>query len=103
MVIMRLQARMRAHDWVSEVEQPVTTDTVGRETQDQPGGEASPGENEKEETKRDREEQGEQRKGEEEEEERKGEEEEEEKKEEVKENDPRSVEVRSTQHSNQQL
>ncbi|XP_053193010.1 protein NOXP20 isoform X2 [Scomber japonicus] len=86
------KARMRAHDWVSEVEQPVTTDTVGRETQDQPGGEALPGENEKEETKRDREEQGEQRKGEEEEEERKGEEEEKEKKEEVKENDPRSVE-----------
>ncbi|CAK6972232.1 protein NOXP20 isoform X2 [Scomber scombrus] len=79
------KARMRAHDWVSEVEQPVTTDTVGRETQDQPGGEASPGENEKEETKRDGEEQGEQRKGEEEEEEK-----EEEK---VKENDPRSVEA----------
>lgn len=81
---MHLQARMRAHDWVSEVEQPVTTETVGRETEDQPGGEALPGENEKEETKRDGEEQGEERMGEEEEEKE-------------KEKDPRSAEVRSTQ------
>uniref|UniRef100_UPI003AAAFB33 protein NOXP20 isoform X2 n=1 Tax=Centroberyx gerrardi TaxID=166262 RepID=UPI003AAAFB33 len=40
------KARMRAHDWVSEVEQPVTTETVGRETEDQPGVEASSGEKE---------------------------------------------------------
>ncbi|XP_070845809.1 protein NOXP20 isoform X2 [Chaetodon trifascialis] len=53
------KARMKAHDWVSEVEQPVTTETVGRETQDQPGGEASPGENEKEEKMKDGEEHGE--------------------------------------------
>ncbi len=85
---MHLQARMRAHDWVSEVEQPVTTETVGRETQGQPGGEASPGENEKEEKKKDGEEQ-EERKSEGEE--MKGGEEE------KKEKDPRSVEVRSTQ------
>lgn len=39
------KARRRAHDWVSEVERPVTTETVGRETQDQQGGEASHGEN----------------------------------------------------------
>ncbi|XP_044202767.1 protein NOXP20 isoform X2 [Thunnus albacares] len=78
------KARMRAHDWVSEVEQPVTTETVGRETKDQPGGEASPGENEKEETKGDGEEQGE---------EKKGEEEEEKEEEKEKENDPRSAEA----------
>ncbi|XP_061833025.1 protein NOXP20 [Nerophis lumbriciformis] len=36
------KARMSAHDWVSKVEQPVTTETVGKETPDQPGGEASP-------------------------------------------------------------
>ncbi|XP_076585513.1 protein NOXP20 isoform X2 [Chaetodon auriga] len=53
------KARMKAHDWVSEVEQPVTTETVGRETQDQPGGEASPGESEKEEKTKDGEERGE--------------------------------------------
>ncbi|XP_070683808.1 protein NOXP20 isoform X2 [Pempheris klunzingeri] len=53
------KARMRAHDWVSEVEQPVTTETVGRETHGQPGREASPGEDEKEEKKRDGEEEGE--------------------------------------------
>ncbi|XP_049428645.1 protein NOXP20 isoform X1 [Epinephelus fuscoguttatus] len=80
------KARMRAHDWVSEVEQPVTTETVGKETQDQPAGETSPGENDKEEKKKDGEEQGEE-KGEVEGE--KGGEEE--KKE--KENDPRSVEA----------
>ncbi|XP_040001348.1 protein NOXP20 isoform X2 [Xiphias gladius] len=74
------KARMRAHDWVSEVEQPVTTETVGRETQDQQGGEASPVENEKEEKKKDGEEQGEEIKG--------GEEEKKE-----TENDPRSVEA----------
>ena len=81
---------MKAHDWVSEVEQPVTTETVGRETQDQPGREASPGENEEGEKKKDGEEQGEMKS---EGEEVKGGEEE--KKEEEK--DPRSVEVRSTQ------
>ncbi|XP_056227282.1 protein NOXP20 [Seriola aureovittata] len=74
------KARMRAHDWVNEVEQPVTTETVGGETQDQPGGEALSVENEKEEKKKDGEEQVEEMKGEEEE-----------KKE--KENNPRSVEV----------
>ncbi|KAM7394230.1 hypothetical protein PAMP_021043 [Pampus punctatissimus] len=78
------KARMRAHDWVSEVEKPVTTETVGKETQDQPGGEASSGENEKEETKRDGEEQGE---------ERKGEEDKEKEEEKEKENDARSVEA----------
>lgn len=36
---MHLQARMRAHEWVNEVEQPVTTETVVKETQDKPGGE----------------------------------------------------------------
>uniref|UniRef100_A0A3Q1JD57 Family with sequence similarity 114 member A1 n=1 Tax=Anabas testudineus TaxID=64144 RepID=A0A3Q1JD57_ANATE len=40
------KARMRAHDWVSEVERPVTVETAGREMEDHPGGEASPGENE---------------------------------------------------------
>lgn len=39
------KARRRAHDWVSEVERPVTTETVGKETQDQPGREASHEEN----------------------------------------------------------
>ncbi|KAM7419195.1 hypothetical protein PAMA_016355 [Pampus argenteus] len=78
------KARMRAHDWVSEVEKPVTTETVGRETQDQPGGESSSGENEKEEMKRDGEEQGE---------ERKGEEDKEEEEEKEKENDARSIEA----------
>ncbi|XP_029015202.1 protein NOXP20 isoform X2 [Betta splendens] len=36
------KARMRAHDWVSEVERPVTVETVGKATQDHPGGDASP-------------------------------------------------------------
>ncbi|XP_023150141.1 protein NOXP20 isoform X2 [Amphiprion ocellaris] len=81
------KARMRAHDWVSEVEQPVTAETVGRETQDQPRGEASPVENKKEETKKGEEEQGEKKS--EGEETKAGEEEE--KKE--KESDPRSVEA----------
>ncbi|XP_029290317.1 protein NOXP20 isoform X2 [Cottoperca gobio] len=75
------KARIRAHDWVSEVEQPVTTETVDRETpQNQPAGEASPGENEEEEKNKDGEEQGEKKS-----------EGEEEKKE--KESDPRSVEA----------
>ncbi|XP_034397761.1 protein NOXP20 isoform X2 [Cyclopterus lumpus] len=43
------KARRRAHDWVSEVEQPVTMETVDMEKQDQPAGDASPGEKEKEE------------------------------------------------------
>ncbi|KAG7241303.1 hypothetical protein INR49_025821 [Caranx melampygus] len=47
------KARMRAHDWVNEVEQPVTTETVGRETQDHPGGEASSEDSEKKEDKKD--------------------------------------------------
>lgn len=88
-VIMHLQARMRAHDWVSEVEQPVTTETVGRETQDQPGGENR--KEEEEEEKKDGEEHGEKKKSEGEETEGG----EEEKK--AKESDPRSVEVKSTQ------
>ncbi|XP_077427668.1 protein NOXP20 [Vanacampus margaritifer] len=33
------KARMSAHDWVSKVERPVATETVGTETQEQPGGE----------------------------------------------------------------
>uniref|UniRef100_A0A8D0AER4 Family with sequence similarity 114 member A1 n=1 Tax=Sander lucioperca TaxID=283035 RepID=A0A8D0AER4_SANLU len=72
------KARMRAHDWVSAVEQPVTTETVDRETQDQPAGEASPGEKETEEKNKN---------GEQGEEVKEGEEEKE------KENDPRSVEA----------
>lgn len=83
-VIMHLQARMRAHDWVSKMEQPVTTETVGRETQDRPGGE----ENKKEEKKKDGEELGE----------KKGEEEEMKGGEEAKESDPISVEVTSHLH-----
>ncbi|XP_030590375.1 protein NOXP20 isoform X2 [Archocentrus centrarchus] len=79
------KARMRAHDWVSKVEQPVTIETVGRETQDQQG-EVSPGENKKEEKKKDGEELGE-KKGDEEE--MKGGEEERK----AKESDPRSVEA----------
>ncbi|XP_022061761.2 protein NOXP20 isoform X2 [Acanthochromis polyacanthus] len=82
------KARMRAHDWVSEVEQPVTAETVGRETQDQPRGEASPVENKKEETRKDEEEQRDKKS---EGEETKAGEEEEEKKE--KESNPRSVEA----------
>ncbi|KAM7009729.1 protein NOXP20 [Tautogolabrus adspersus] len=80
------KARRRAHDWVSEVEQTVTTETVGRETQDLQGGEASPEETEKGEKKK----QGEEQK----EEISRGEEmigEDEERKE--KEEDPRSVEA----------
>lgn len=81
---MHLQARMRAHDWVSEVERPVTVETAGREMEDHPGGEASPGENETEEKEKCGGEQREEVKG--------GEEEKKE-----KEADPRSVEVRSSQ------
>lgn len=44
-VIMRFQARRRAHDWVTEVERLVTTETVGRETADQPNVEVSDEEN----------------------------------------------------------
>lgn len=84
MVIMYLQARMRAHDWVSKVEQPVTVETAGRETQDHPGGEAAPGENEIEAKEKRGEEQGEEVKG--------GEEE-------MKEKEADHVEVRSTQKS----
>ncbi|XP_028272461.1 protein NOXP20 isoform X2 [Parambassis ranga] len=80
------KARMRAHDWVNMVEEPVTTETVGRETQDQTGGgEASSAEIEREEKKKDEEEQGETK-----EEELKDEEEEEMK---AKESNPRSVEA----------
>uniref|UniRef100_A0A1A7WAK5 Family with sequence similarity 114, member A1 n=1 Tax=Iconisemion striatum TaxID=60296 RepID=A0A1A7WAK5_9TELE len=70
------KARMRAHEWVNKVEQPVTTETVVRETQDKPGGEDSPGESK-------------------EEEEQDGEEQQERKEEDnkAKESDPRSVEV----------
>ncbi|XP_069386044.1 protein NOXP20 isoform X2 [Paralichthys olivaceus] len=75
------KARMRAHDWVSEVEQPVTTETVGRETQDQLGGEATSVGNEKEEKEESGEEQGEETKG--------GEQ----KEKEEKDNDSRSVEA----------
>ncbi|XP_008276641.1 protein NOXP20 isoform X2 [Stegastes partitus] len=78
------KARMRAHDWVSEVEQPVTAETVGRETEDQPGGEASPVENKKVETKKDEEEQGEKKSEGEDTEAGEGE---------KKESDPRSVEA----------
>uniref|UniRef100_A0A8C5I915 Family with sequence similarity 114 member A1 n=1 Tax=Gouania willdenowi TaxID=441366 RepID=A0A8C5I915_GOUWI len=36
------KARLRAHDWVSQIEaQPVSTETVGKETQDQQGDEAT--------------------------------------------------------------
>ena len=34
---------MRAHDWVRKVEEPVATETVGTETAEQPGGEATAG------------------------------------------------------------
>ncbi|XP_054460381.1 protein NOXP20 isoform X2 [Anoplopoma fimbria] len=77
------KARMRAHDWVNEVEQPVSAETVDGETHDQPAGEAPPGEKEKEEMKK---KDGEEQQGEE----GKGGEEEERKEEE---NDPRSVEA----------
>ncbi|CAG5939348.1 unnamed protein product [Menidia menidia] len=73
------KARMKAHDWMNKVEQPVTTETVGRETQDEPG-QASPGESKEEEEKKD----GEQQEG--------GETKEGEKDGEIKESDPRSAE-----------
>ncbi|XP_017259927.1 protein NOXP20 isoform X2 [Kryptolebias marmoratus] len=47
------KARMRAHEWVNKVEQPVTTETVVKETQDKPGGEVSYGESKEEEKKKD--------------------------------------------------
>ncbi|KAG7486321.1 hypothetical protein JOB18_029335 [Solea senegalensis] len=65
------KARIRAHDWVSEVEHRVTTETVGTETPDQQAGEATPVENETEEKKANEEEHGEEKKGAEEEEEKK--------------------------------
>lgn len=74
---------MKAHDWVSVVEQPATAETVGRETQDWSGGEASPEENEKEANKKDGEQQGDELK---------------EVEDEKKERDPTSVQVRSKQH-----
>uniref|UniRef100_A0A8C6UQI0 Family with sequence similarity 114 member A1 n=1 Tax=Neogobius melanostomus TaxID=47308 RepID=A0A8C6UQI0_9GOBI len=43
------KARRRAHDWVTEVERPVTTETVGRETEDQLNVEALDEENTSEE------------------------------------------------------
>ncbi|KAL6110050.1 fam114a1 [Pungitius sinensis] len=76
------KARMRAHDWVSQVEQPVAAETADGETQVQPAGDASPGEKEKEEMRK---EDGEAQQGEEEQKE-------EEKKKEAG-NDPRSVEA----------
>ncbi|XP_072239374.1 protein NOXP20 isoform X2 [Leuresthes tenuis] len=79
------KARMRAHDWVNKVEQPVATETVGRETQDKPG-QASPEESREEEKKKDGEDDQERRS---EGEEMKGGDEEEE----VKENDPRAAEA----------
>ncbi|XP_068448237.1 protein NOXP20 isoform X2 [Clinocottus analis] len=82
------KARRRAHDWVSEVERPVTTETVDGETRHQPAGDGSPGEKEKEEMKKkDGEEQqdGEGKGGEEEEEE--------ERKKEEDANNPRSLEA----------
>lgn len=77
---MHLQARMRAHGWVMEVEQPVTAETVGEETRDQPREEDSPGKlkEEDKEEKNDEEEQEEKR--------NKGDK--------AKESDPKSVEVR---------
>ncbi|XP_032393690.1 protein NOXP20 isoform X2 [Etheostoma spectabile] len=72
------KARMKAHDWVSMVEQPVTTETVDKEMQDQPAVETSPGEKGTEEKKKN---------GEQGEEVKEGEEKKE------KENDPRSVEA----------
>ncbi|XP_056136175.1 protein NOXP20 isoform X2 [Lampris incognitus] len=38
------KARVRAHDWVSELGQPITTETVGGEADEQPGVEATSGE-----------------------------------------------------------
>ncbi|XP_041838628.1 protein NOXP20 isoform X2 [Melanotaenia boesemani] len=78
------KARMRAHDWVNKVEHPVTTETVGRETQDKPG-ETSPGESKEEEKMKAGEEQQERR--------IEGEEMKKEEKDEPTENDPRSVEA----------
>ncbi|KAM9856987.1 LOW QUALITY PROTEIN: protein NOXP20 [Aulostomus maculatus] len=80
------KARMRAHDWVIMVEQPVTTETVGTETQDKPGAEALTAEGE-EERKKDGKEQRDEEDVEKEGAETRGEEEE------KKEVEPRSVEA----------
>ncbi|XP_077379415.1 protein NOXP20 [Festucalex cinctus] len=45
------KARISAHDWVSKVERPVATETVGTETREQPGGEKGEEEEEEEEAK----------------------------------------------------
>lgn len=91
---------MKAHDWVSVVEQP---ETVGGETHDQPEGQVSPGETEDEEEEEKKKKGGEEQGEEKSKEEMKGGEEE------KKEKDPGSVEVRSaqqhyvTQHSKSNL
>lgn len=75
---------MKAHDWVSEVEQPAPIETVSGQLQEQLGGEVSSGKMEMEENKTEGEQQEEMaNRGEDE---RRGEEE--------KERDPRSVQVR---------
>lgn len=73
---------MKAHDWVSEVEQPAPTETVSGQMEEQLGGDVSPGEMEENKTEGEQEEE----KANRGEEERRGEEE--------KERDPRSVQVR---------
>ncbi|XP_030281608.1 protein NOXP20 isoform X2 [Sparus aurata] len=78
------KARMKAHDWVSVVEQP---ETVGGETHDQPEGQVSPGETEDEEEEEKKKKGGEEQGEEKSKEEMKGGEEE------KKEKDPGSVEV----------
>lgn len=54
MLMMRPQARVKAHDWVRKVEQPSPGETVDRETE----GDASPFGSENEEKKEDGEQQG---------------------------------------------
>lgn len=39
---------MKAHDWVNKVEEAAATERVCRKTEEQSGGAASPGEDEKE-------------------------------------------------------
>lgn len=39
---------MKAHDWVSKVEEAATTEAVSSQTEEQSGGAAPPGEDEKE-------------------------------------------------------
>lgn len=78
---------MRAHEWVNKVEEPATP---GSETQDQKGGEALSVQSKQEEEKKDGEEQQENKS---EEEEVNGKQQEDG----TKGNDPRSVEVKSTQ------